>query len=91
MGKLKDIIIKQEEHAALVRDKIDKAFDERRAATHRHNASRHKQVWYEDMPDLEGQALAAAEEAFNHWVQLRLDLWEGEHGVGSSTLQDEVN
>ena len=90
MGKLKDDIIKQEEHAALVRDKIAKAFDERLAATHRLNNNRHQsmQTWSENMPDLEGQALADAEEAFNsdeafnHWVQLRLDLWQGEHGIG---------
>ena len=84
MGKLKDSIIKQEEHAALVRDKITKAFDERQAATHRHNAARHQsvQTWSENMPDLEYQALADAEEAFEHWVQLRFDLWQGEHGIG---------
>lgn len=52
------------------------------------NDNRHK-VWEEDMPDLQGEALADAERAFMseqgegipHWFQLELDLWEGKHGV----------
>ena len=56
-----------------------KFLDERNNAQH---------IWHEDMPDLQGQALAAAEEAFDHWVQLELDLWEGRHGINECTIWD---
>jgi len=49
-----------------------------------------KQHWHEDMPDLTGQALADAEDEFDMplWIQLELDLWEGQHGIGAFTTWD---
>jgi hypothetical protein len=50
--------------------------------------------WHEDMPDLTGQALADARDAFDEadnmplWIQLELDLWEGQHGVNEQTYWD---
>ena len=35
-----------------------------------------KHQWSEDMPDLEGEALADAEKQFDY------DSWLGEHGIG---------
>ena len=60
------------------------------------------ELWTEDMPDLMGQALADAEREFmpEHcegideaddmplWIQLELDLWEGQHGIGAFTAWD---
>lgn len=65
------------------------------------NAKRHG-MWAEDMPDLTGQALADAESEFLSersedideadnmplWIQLELDLWEGQHGIGTFTAWD---
>ena len=58
-----------------------------------------KQHWHEDMPDLTGQALADAQQAFDFdntdeadnmplWIQLELDLWEGRHGINEQTIWD---
>lgn len=53
--------------------------------------------WHEDMPDLTGEALADAIEAFDAipeadnmplWIQLELDLWEGRHGINEWTAWD---
>lgn len=50
--------------------------------------------WYEEMPDLMGEALAQAERDFlattdlTEWEQLELDLWEGQHGIGAFTAWD---
>jgi hypothetical protein len=51
-------------------------------------------VWHENMPDLTGQALADAQDAFDEadnmplWIQLELDLWEGRHGINEQTYWD---
>jgi hypothetical protein len=58
-----------------------------------------KQHWHENMPDLTGQALADAQQAFDFdntdeadnmplWIQLELDLWEGRHGINEQTIWD---
>jgi hypothetical protein len=49
--------------------------------------------WHENMPDLTGQALADAEDEFEAdnmplWIQLELDLWEGQHGINEQTYWD---
>jgi hypothetical protein len=51
--------------------------------------------WHENMPDLTGQALADAQRDFINeaddmplWIQLELDLWEGQHGIGAFTAWD---
>jgi hypothetical protein len=53
--------------------------------------------WHMDMPDLTGQALADAQDAFDNiteaddmplWIQLELDLWEGQHGINEQTYWD---
>lgn len=55
--------------------------------------------WHVDMPDLTGQALADAQQAFDFdnvaeaedmplWIQLELDLWEGRHGINECTIWD---
>ncbi len=58
--------------------------------------------WAEDMADMEGQALSDAEREFLSkrndaiheaddmplWIQLELDLWEGQHGIGAFTAWD---
>jgi hypothetical protein len=62
------------------------------------NDKRHG-MWTEDMPDLTGQALADAQQAFDFdntdeadnmplWIQLELDLWEGRHGINEQTYWD---
>lgn len=60
------------------------------------NAKRHG-MWAENMPDLTGQALADAQQAFDGvneaddmplWIQLELDLWEGRHGINEQTYWD---
>jgi hypothetical protein len=62
------------------------------------NDKRHG-MWTEDMPDLTGQALADAQQAFDFdntdeaddmplWIQLELDLWEGRHGINEQTIWD---
>jgi hypothetical protein len=47
-------------------------------SVHRLNSIKHQstQTWSEDMPDLEGEALADAEKQFDY------DSWLGEHGIG---------
>ena len=84
MAKLKDHIIKQEEHSRMVREALRKRLNERHEATLRLNNSKHRiekhqstQTWSEDMPDLEGQALADAEKQFDY------DSWLGEREVKS--------
>lgn len=58
------------------------------------NAKQHNPDWYEEMPDLMGEALAQAERDFlattdlTEWEQLELDLWEGQHGIGTFTAWD---
>ena len=53
-----------------------------------------RQHWHMDMPDLTGQALADAQQAFDEaddmplWIQLELDLWEGQHGINEQTYWD---
>jgi hypothetical protein len=57
-----------------------------------------QEQWHEDMPDLMGQALADAEREFLEsvneaddlplWIQLELDLWEGQHGINEQTYWD---
>ena len=53
--------------------------------------------WRENMPDLTGEALADAIRAYDAipeaddmplWIQLELDLWEGQHGIGAFTAWD---
>lgn len=50
--------------------------------------------WHVNMPDLTGQALADAQDAFDEaddmplWIQLELDLWEGRHGINEQTYWD---
>ena len=58
------------------------------------NDRQHPTDWHEDMPDLMGEALAQAERDFlattdlTAWEQLELDLWEGQHGIGTFTAWD---
>jgi hypothetical protein len=67
MSKLKDHIIKQEEiiNANQALEQLVK-----------HSLAKIKHQWREDMPDLEGKALADAEKQFDY------DSWLGEHGIG---------
>ena len=67
MAKLKDHIIKQQE-----------IIDANQALEQLVNRSlaKVKHQWSEDMPDLEGEALADAEKQFDY------DSWLGEHGIG---------
>lgn len=74
MSKLKDLMIQQEEHSRIALEAIQRQIKERHEATLRWNNTRHK--WSEDMPDLEGEALADAEKQFDY------DSWLGEHGIG---------
>jgi len=108
MAKLKDHIIKQEEHSRLVFDNLRDAMLKAKELNHAHNSAVHQseeflfnpkrsqlawrsprathklnsfkhestQTWSEDMPDLEGEALADAEKQFDY------DSWLGEHGIG---------
>jgi uncharacterized membrane protein YgaE (UPF0421/DUF939 family) len=83
MAKLKDHIIKQEEHRQLVLERIEKEIEinrrvKRVANKQKHQLEKHQstQTWSEDMPDLEGEALADAERQFDY------DRWLGEHGIG---------
>lgn len=65
-----------------------------RAMALRNNARHNPEVWEENMPDLTGQALADARDAFDEadnmplWIQLELDLWEGQHGINEQTYWD---
>lgn len=61
------------------------------------NDNQHRPNWREDMPDLTGEALADAIRDFDAmpeaddmplWIQLELDLWEGQHGIGTFTAWD---
>lgn len=108
MAKLKDHIIKQEEHRQLVLESIEKEIEINRRVKRVANKQKHqpeeflfkpkpsmpewkeprvfnvikrirnegKHQWREDMPDLEGKALADAEKQFDY------DSWLGEHGIG---------
>ncbi len=104
MAKLKDHIIKQEEHRQLVIESIEKEIEINRRVKRVANKQKHqpeeflfnpsiklnawrsptatqrlnnmKHQWTEDMPDLEGKALADAEKQFDY------DSWLGEHGIG---------
>lgn len=60
-------------------------------------AAQESRLWAEDMPDLIDQALSDAQRDFYsmadddtipEWVQLNLDLWEGQHGIGTFTQWD---
>lgn len=83
MAKLKDLMIKQEEHRRIVQANIERdlALDQ----LVKRSLAKVKHQWAEDMPDLEGKALADAERQFDY------DSWLGEHGIGEGTVQDEVN
>ena len=75
MSKLKDHIIKQEEF--LFKQTATKRVWRNPVSVHRLNSIKHKaDDWREDMPDLEGEALADAEKQFDY------DSWLGEHGIG---------
>jgi hypothetical protein len=74
MAKLKEHIIKQEEHRQLVLEKINLSIAELNEINRAVNKQKHK--WTENMPDLEGKALADAEKQFDY------DSWLGEHGIG---------
>jgi hypothetical protein len=83
MAKLKDHIIKQQEHSRLVFDNLRDAMLKAKELNHAHNSAVHQsekhqstQTWSADMPDLEGEALADAEKQFDY------DSWLGEHGIG---------
>ena len=105
MAKLKDHIIKQQEHSRLVFDNLRDALANVQEYKRKHNSDVHKDQpeeflfnpkgadialkqlvnrslakvkhqWSEDMPDLEGEALADAEKQFDY------DSWLGEHGIG---------
>jgi hypothetical protein len=67
MSKLKDHIIKQQE-----------IIDANQALEQlvSRSLAKVKHQWSEDMPDLEGKALADAEKQFDY------DSWLGEHGIG---------
>lgn len=82
MAKLKDHILKEEEHRRIVQENIERnlALDQ----LVKRNLAKVKHQWAEDMPDLEGEALADAEKQFDY------DSWMGEHGIGEGTAQDEV-
>ena len=62
-----------------------------------------QEQWFEDMPDLMGVALQQAEREFLAmedldrikeatnlplWIQLELDLWEGQHGINEASYWD---
>ena len=74
MAKLKDHILKEEEHRRIVRENIERnlALDQ----LVKRSLAKVKHQWAEDMPDLEGEALADAERQFDY------DSWLGEHGIG---------
>ena len=83
MGKVKELLSNAEYANKFLKERNDK----------RHG------MWAEDMPDLTGQALADAQQAFDFdntdeadnmplWIQLELDLWEGRHGINEQTFWD---
>jgi len=78
MAKLKDHIIKEEEHRRHVQQQLTSLLKTERERNHLINKFRHdaEPRWAEDMPDLEGKALADAEKQFDY------DSWLGEHGIG---------
>ena len=85
MAKLKDALIK---HNETMREW--QAQYTHRLNTHKHQPEKQQstQTWneqqfHEDMPDLEGQALADAEKQFDY------DSWLGQHGYGEATAQDD--
>ena len=81
MAKLKDSMIKQEEHSRIVQANIERdlALDQ----LVKRSLAKVKHKWAEDMPDLEGQALEDAEKQFDY------DSWLGKHGYGEATAQDD--
>ena len=81
MTKLKDLMIQQEEHRRIVQANIERdlALDQ----LVKRSLAKVKHKWAEDMPDLEGQALADAEKQFDY------DSWLGKHGYGEATAQDD--
>jgi len=88
MAKLKDHIIKQQMHRSMVHAIIEREIELNRKVNHAVNEQKHQlekhqsthtwneQQFHEDMPDLEGEALADAEKQFDY------DSWMGEHGIG---------
>jgi hypothetical protein len=83
MAKLKDHIIKQQVPQHMVQAIIEREIELNRKVNHAVNEQKHQlekhqstQTWSENMPDLEGEALADAEKQFDY------DSWLGEHGIG---------
>jgi len=83
MAKLKDHIIKQQVPRHMVHAIIEREIELNRKVNHAVNEQKHQlekhqstQTWSENMPDLEGEALADAEKQFDY------DSWLGEHGIG---------
>ena len=75
----------------------DPVFIGKSMAMRNDNQHNPKPNWRENMPDLTGKALADAQHAFDNineaddmplWIQLELDLWEGQHGIGTFTSWD---
>lgn len=96
MGKLKESI-----HNPYIYDTeqelptwTDPVFIGKAMAMRNNNQHKANPDWYEDMPDLMGEALAQAERDFlattdlTEWEQLELDLWEGRHGINEWTAWD---
>lgn len=78
MAKLKDYLIKHNETMREWRSPISEARAKALRNNVKHQQEKHQstQTWSEDMPDLEGEALADAERQFDY------DSWLGEHGIG---------
>jgi hypothetical protein len=99
MGKVKQQLIEIEEYLYNPSQGLPtwKAPISESRARDLRNSKQH-QEWFEDMPDLQGQALADAEREFLEtvneaddlplWIQLELDLWEGQHGINEQTYWD---
>jgi hypothetical protein len=98
MGKIKQQLIEIEEYLY----NADQALPTWRPPSNLEYAERflkeRNAKWHENMPDLTGQALADAEREFLEtvneaddmplWIQLELDLWEGQHGINEQTYWD---
>ena len=104
MGKIKQQLIEIEEYLYSPSQGLPtwKAPISESRARDLRNSKQH-QEWFEDMPDLMSQALADAEREFLAmqdldrikeatdlplWIQLELDLWEGQHGINEQTYWD---
>ena len=74
MGKLKEHILNQEQHSRIALKNIEANLALEQLV--KHSLAKIKHKWREDMPDLEGKALADAEKQFDY------DSWLGEHGIG---------